>query len=156
MSVVSQNLTVIRVNSSPWRHFVHQSTTSKSFNYCKISWSLWCLEDHIWQSLHPAFQNNKYDRLPSKQNFHCLFSYCLGFDWCQNKFLAKVVVNPAKKPWCWTAMSAQSLGSLGKCLQRKRSLVHRAFSFCELTVGTWDIFEGFLVLGSFSRDRWMD
>lgn len=124
MSIVPQNLTVIYVNSSPWRRFVHQFTTYKSFKCFRISWSLWCLEDRICQSLHPAFQKNKYDPLLAKQNFHCLFCYCLGFDWCQNKFLAKVVISPAKKSWCWTAMSAQSFSSLGKHLQRKRSLVH--------------------------------
>lgn len=124
MSIVSQNLTVIHLNSSPFEHFVHQFTTYKSFKCCKISWSLWCLEYHICQSLHPAFQKNKYDPLLAKQKIHCLFSYCLGFDWYQNKFLAKVEISPAKKSWCWAAMSAQRFSSLGKCLQRKRSLVH--------------------------------
>lgn len=55
MSIVSQNLSQMR----PWRHFVHQSTTSKSFKCCKIPSALLCLEDHIWQSLNLAFQKNK-------------------------------------------------------------------------------------------------
>lgn len=94
---------------------------------------------------------------PSKIFIACLVTVWVLTD-ARNKFLAKVMVSSAKKSWCWTAMSAQSLSPWGKLLAQKKksgTQSRRAFSFCELTVGTWDIFEGFLVLGSFSRDEWI-
>lgn len=94
---------------------------------------------------------------PSKIFIACLVTVWVLTD-ARNKFLAKVMVSSAKKSWCWTAMSAQSLSPWGKLLALKKksgTQSRRAFSFCELTVGTWDTFEGFLILGSFSRDEWI-
>lgn len=148
MSFVSQNLILVTMNSSHWRWWTKR---------LQIFWSVAELLNlsNALEVLHPRFQKNNFDLLLSKQNFHHLFCYCLGFDWCQDKFLAKVL-STADESWCWTAMSAYSLKPLVKYFPRKkRSQVEssRAFSFCELAVGTWGIFEGFLLFGIFSRDR---
>lgn len=94
--------------------------------------------------------------LPERTADYTVFCYCLGFDWCQNKFLAEVVFSTGKESWCWTAMSLASGEMFAKKKQTKSATqCSRSCSFCELAVGTWGTFEGFPLWQSFSRDGWI-